>query len=506
MIYSYDLEQQLLAGLIKYPDRYGDIASFVSEKDFFSDGSKINRTLFSVLKQAIENGENIDAVILTQRLKDYGITFEDNSSPFDYIESLSLKKISAESVHSVAQELKKYTIRRELFFCGQDLSKKMRSIQPSASYRDIVQTADKAYNDQINLYEIGDDKPINIFDEMEELVEVRGENPVGEFGYSGPHPKVQSIYGSLLRPGNITVIVARSGVGKSKFCMDFASKASAEHGVPVLHFDNGEMSKEELIFRQCSAMSGVPIHLLESGEWRKAGKSTVEKVRAVWADIKERYRKMYYYNVGGLDVDAQIGVLKRFYYSEIGRGHPMFLSFDYIKTTSENTASRKEWEVVGEIIDKYKKTIQKDIVSDNGPNIAMITSVQSNRYGIVTNRNSANVIDDESIVSLSDRIIQFCSHMFILREKTNDELLDEPGFGTHKFINIKSRHLGRDIEGALNPVRMPDGALRKNFINLDMRSFFVAEKGDLRDIVRAQTAQAELEQDEPNTTNSLPNI
>ena len=47
------------------------------------------------------------------------------------------------------------------------------------------------------------------------------------------------------------------------------------------------------------------------------------------------------------------------------------------------------------------------------PVIPMITSVQSNRSGITNNRNAQNIVDDESIVSLSDRITQFCSHMFI---------------------------------------------------------------------------------------------
>lgn len=67
----------------------------------------------------------------------------------------------------------------------------------------------------------------------------------------------------------------------------------------------------------------------------------------------------------------------------------------------------------------------KEIVNDKGPCISMMTSVQSNRAGIVNNKQSANVVDDESIVSLSDRITQFSSHMFILRNKTTDELQTE---------------------------------------------------------------------------------
>jgi replicative DNA helicase len=503
MIYSYDLETQLLAGLIKYPERYADVASFVTEKDFWSESSKINRTIFCVLRQAIDNGEKIDDVVISQRVKNFGVTFEDNINPSDYIESLSLKKLSPESIISVAKELKKYTIRREIAMCGAEINKKMKSISPSSDYSVIIECADKLYNDQINLYETGADQPENIFDEMEALVEERGNNPVTEFGFAGPHPKTQDMYGSLLRPGNITVIVARSGVGKTQFCLDFTTKVSEQYEVPVLHFDNGEMSKEELIFRQCAAMSKVPMYLLESGNWRKAGAEIVDNVRSVWKTINKRYKHLYYYNVGGMSVDAQISVLKRFYYSKIGRGNPMIFSFDYIKTTSENGGNKTEWQLVGEMVDKYKRCIQRDIVSDKGPCISMMTSVQSNRAGIVTNKNSSNITDDESIVSLSDRITQFASHLFILRQKTSDELQNEVGFGTHKFINIKARHLGKDIAGAINPVKLADGTLKKNFVNLEIANFCVSEKGDYRDIIDALGTNATVIKDNDD---DVPNL
>lgn len=501
MMYSYDLETQLLAGLIKYPDRYADIASFITEKDLTS---KINRTIFSVLRQAIENGDKIDDVVIAQRVKDFGISFDDVVNPFDHIESLSVRKVSSQSVISVAIELKKYTVRREIAQCGIEISKKMQSpALNSSSCQEIIELADKTYNDQINLYETGADQPEDIFESMEELIEERGENPIDEFGFAGPHEKLQNMYGSLLRPGNITVIVARSGVGKTQFCIDFVTKTSEKYEVPILHFDNGEMSKEELMFRQCAAMSGVPVWLLESGNWRKSGKETVSKVRSIWKTIKDKYKRFYYYNIGGLNVDSQISILKRFYYAKVGRNNPLIFSFDYIKTTSENSGNKNEWQVVGEMVDKYKKCIQRDVVGDAGPCISMITSVQSNRSGIVTNRNSANIVDDESIVSLSDRITQFSSHMFILRNKTADELQDERGFGTHKLINVKARHLGKDIAGAVNMVTMPDGTARKNFVNLDCNNFFITEKGDLRDIVSSQEATATLDDSSNGTADIL---
>ena len=491
MIYNFELEKQLLAGLLKEPESLAEISNFISISDFYSKQSSLHSAVFRIIQQAIDAGDEIDEIIVAQRVNDLGLSFGDNLKPSDYIKSLSLRKVPEGNILKTAKELKKYSIRREILESSQEIAKKMKNISPESSYREIIELADNVYNSRINLYEIGNDTPENIYEEMEALVEERGNNPVTEFGMMGPHEKINDIYGSLLRAGNITVIVARSGVGKTQFCMDYSTKVSLKYDVPVLHFDNGEMSKEELIMRQCASLSGVPMHLLESGKWRKAGQDIVDKVRSVWPKISKL--KFYYYNVGGMDVDSMVNTLKRFYYAKVGRGNQMVFSFDYIKTTSESNGNKSEWQVVGEMVDKFKKCVQKEILHDGNPMIPMITSVQSNRYGITNNRNSQNVVDDESIVSLSDRITQFCSHMFILRSKTGDEVESEgERFGTHKLINVKARHLGSDIAGAVEPVSIGD-TLRKNAINLNFNNFNITERGDLRDIARVLNGEEELD-------------
>tara|TARA_R110001606_G_scaffold356307_1_gene507567 strand:- start:10197 stop:11714 length:1518 start_codon:yes stop_codon:yes gene_type:complete len=494
MIYNFELEKQLLAGLLKEPESLAEISNFISISDFYSKQSSLHSAVFRIIQQAIDAGDEIDEIIVAQRVNDLGLSFEDNLKPSDYIKSLSLRKVPKGNILKTAKELKKYSIRREILESSQEIAKKMKNIAPESSYREIIELADNVYNSRINLYEIGNDTPENIYEEMEALVEERGNNPVTEFGMMGPHEKINDIYGSLLRAGNITVIVARSGVGKTQFCMDYSTKVSLKYDVPVLHFDNGEMSKEELIMRQCAALSGVSMHLLESGKWRKAGQDVVDKVRSVWPKISKL--KFYYYNVGGMDVDSMVNTLKRFYYAKVGRGNQMVFSFDYIKTTSESNGNKSEWQVVGEMVDKFKKCVQKEILHEGNPMIPMITSVQSNRYGITNNRNSQNVVDDESIVSLSDRITQFCSHMFILRSKTGDEVESEgERFGTHKLINVKARHLGSDIAGAVEPVSIGD-TLRKNAINLNFNNFNITERGDLRDIARVLNGEEELDANE----------
>ena len=482
-MHSFELEQQLIAGLLSHPSTYSQVAPFFGSSDFASD---INKTIYSFLSNSYERSESTDAYILAEKISLSGISFEDDIEVGDYLQSLCLRKTSEEGTVSSAREIKKLSIRREIREVGQKLSSSMESVSSEKSYTDIVNIADELFNKTISSYENQADAPKDIFSEMSDLIEDRGNNPISDFGPVGPHPRLHQLLGSLLRPGNITTIVARSGVGKTQFVMDFCTKVSISENIPVLHLDNGEMSKEELIMRQCSALSGVPIRLLETGQWRSAGIDIVNKVRSVWDKVKDY--QFYYENVGGMAVDAMIQKIKHFYFCNVGRGNPMILSFDYIKTTSESMGNKSEWQVVGEMVDKLKRLIQKDLVFNDEPALALITSVQSNRTGITNNRRADSLVEDESIVSLSDRITQFSSHLLSLRQKTMDELAIEDGFGTHKLSWFKCRHMGEDVHRAVVPVRMPDGELKRNSINLNIENFAVTEVGDLQDMVDAQTS------------------
>jgi hypothetical protein len=107
-----------------------------------------------------------------------------------------------------------------------------------------------------------------------------------------------------------------------------------------------------------------------------------------------------------------------------------------------------------------------------------------------------NIQNDESIVSLSDRIIQFCSHMFHLRPKVPEEIQAENSqFGTHVLESFKHRHLGQDIPRALNLVEKEDGSKVKNHINLDINNFTITEVGDFQDQVDAMNLDSEAVED-----------
>ena len=512
MLYSKDLEQHLLSGLLKYPEKYFDISAFIDKSDFFTErGSYVNQTIFIYLKDALENKEPVDSIILAERLRDNKISFRDNLEIGEYLQSLERMQISKDSIYQTALDLKRLSVKRSLRQTFIDGARCMEGLDGTHTIEQIISKADQIYNEKIDLYTLERDEPQNLYERVEYELEKRCQESGVELGFNGPHPTLHSLYGSLLRPGNITTIVARTGVGKTSFCLDFATKVSRLYdNVPVLHFDNGEMSPKELIFRLCSSLTGIPLYLLEHGSWKSTGYTEKkdgiivreyspadikQKINAVYEEIKEG--KFFYYNVGGMSVEEMINKARRFYYSEVGRGNPMILSFDYIKNTYEQSHGRSSWEMVGQMVDSWKRFIQRDILSDGEPVISMITSVQSNKAGITTNRRGDSIIDDESIVSLSDQITQFSSHLFSLRRRTMDEIAAEPEeFGTHRLTCFKYRHLGEDHFGATQPVEWPeDNSKKPNCVFFDFNNFGFEEKGDLRSMASRMVVDINPEED-----------
>jgi hypothetical protein len=291
-------------------------------------------------------------------------------------------------------------------------------------------------------------------------------------GLMGPHPKLNELYGSLVRPGNITTICARSGSFKTTFLHHYGVSLCEKYDICVLALDNGEMSAQEIQFRQMAALSGVPLHLIETGKFRKNEEAT-KKLRAVYPKIQKL--KYYYLQIGGKSPAEVISLIRRFYLNKVGRGNPTFIINDYWKSHSDGYTDKAEWLRIGEMIQSYKDFITSEIP------IGILAGVQGNRSGIVTGKKDKDIIKSEEQISGGDRVVFYSSHLFLLQKKTLDILAAEQNrFGNVTMTNIaKCRHLGINIKDALNPVKMPDGSFRPNYINFDIQNFNVVEKSDL---------------------------
>jgi replicative DNA helicase len=259
------------------------------------------------------------------------------------------------------------------------------------------------------------------------------------------------------------------------------------------------MSTLDTQMRLVASISGVPLWFIETGNWRK-NPEMIQKVRDAWPKVKGMTH--YHYHVANKNVDEVASIIRRWYYTKVGRGNQALIAYDYIKLTGEKVSQNwAEHQAIGEKIDKLKR-ISEEI------KCPVITAMQLNRTGENFNRNASQVTDDSSAISLSDRMQWFASFVGIFRRKTQDEIqTDGEQFGTHKLIAIKTRFQGREGTGHHDLVRRRTGENEfkyfNNYINFEVGNFNVEERGTLREIVDAENERLEFDQGGSNEDGEL---
>lgn len=481
-IYSIQIEKHVLGGLIKSPKMYADVERFVTEKDFVYE---VHQTIFCVLRNCFVNNEVVDPVVLAEKINNYGISFKEDLNIYDYIEAISFNTINEKGILEACRELKKLSVRRDVYHKCDEIKKYLKE-NGEKEVDEIVSTADHLYGDLIRDFECADSEPEDLYEGLQDLIEDTGENPQEDFGFLTPYEEFNRLYGGL-RPGNLYAIVARPGQGKSTFILDVCRKTAKKHGVPTLILDT-EMTSKDNKFRMVAAMSGVSLWHLETGKWRN-NPELVKKVRKSYEEFKGQ--NIYHYAVGNKNIDQICSLVRRWYYSHVGRGNPFILGYDYIKLTGEKVGNNwAEYQAIGDKIDKLKKLSEE-------LSCPIITAMQMNRSGENYNRRGGAVVDDSSAISLSDRLQWFASFVAIFRRKTVDEIAEDgEEFGTHKLVPLKTRFQGRDAAGHHDLVRriMADGTTRfvNNFLNFSITNFNVTEMGSLHAIVNRDRDQHEL--------------
>jgi replicative DNA helicase len=489
-LHSLQIEKHVLGGLIQNQDVIAEVEGFVNERDFVAQP---HSTIFSCLTSSYLQKERIDKVLLSQKIKNLGISFKDNINIFDYIDSISFAPITKDATMQACKELVKYRILRDLDFTLSEMKEKV-SKATNDDLTSTISTIDAIYGQRMNTFE-GDDEPRPLFEGFYDEVEERGNNPVEETGISTPYPEFNRLYGGFRRK-NLYIFAARAKAGKSTLLAEMGCEISRIHGVPVLILDT-EMSGEEVSFRSGAAKSEVPLWHLKTGNWRK-NNEYVKKVReGTLKGLDNKYSKVYHLSVGNKSKEEVASICRRWYLRVVGRGNDCLFIYDYLKIVGNDENNRKEYQEMGDKVDFFKK-LAEELDSP------FATACQNNREGVVGGREASEIIDDERSIGLSDRITMFASGVWIFRRRTPEEVLvDTPGSGTHKLIEVVCREQGRDAAGHQDSIRrtFPDGKTKyvKNFINFDIHNFKVEERGSLIDTIKRQNSQFLVR--DPNSQN-----
>lgn len=477
-IYSLQLEKYLLSALIKHQDAFADIEGFITENDFVND---VHYTIFCVYKDTYNKGETIDKVLIAQKAKNLGITFKDQSvDVFNYVNSICLIPTTKGGLIDAAKELLKFRVRRELEETGEEIKKFAHSCAEK-ELEDIITESDQIYNKNISPYTHNSNKPEDITANTIEIIEERGNNPIKETGLETPYPNFNRLYGGV-RPGNLYAWVSRPKHGKSTILNDLAIKTTTINpGCKALVLDT-EMSTQDMKFRVASSITQIPVWYLETGNWKKSP-NLYKLFQEKKSEILKIQNQVDHVQVSGKPIHEVISIIKRWYFSKVGRGNPCVVIYDYIKLTGESDKNKQEYQLIGDKVNSLKELCSE-------LNIPILTACQ-------LNRSAENGVDDSSAISQSDRLQWFASFVGIFRRKTVEEIAEDgEEFGSHKLIPLATRFQGKDSAGHHDLVRIKEGKKIKyvpNYVSFNIQNFNVEEKGTLEDIVSARALRPELD-------------
>lgn len=482
-IFSEQLERQVLASFIQYPESFLSFQSFIKEGDFTFD---IHKVIYKLLKN---KERDFDIFLLSEEIKEYGSSLVEDMTPSEYVLCLKDVKIFKKGIEKYCQELSKITLRRNLFQGSQKLQGYIKNKSAHDNPLQIISNVDSFFTETLSSF--NHEEPfINIFDDIEDIIEESGNNPSEVVGLPSPFESLTNYIGGF-RNGNVYAFCARPKQGKSTFLAYLSNHIANVQGIPVLYLDT-EMTTEEFRWRLLTSIINeksdirLPLSVFESGRWRN-NKELARLVKEA-IPILKTYKIDHKY-VANMQVGELRSYILYWYYSRAGRGNPCAITYDYIKITGENIDdAHKEYQVIGEKLQALKEIVTKDI------NCPLFTAAQRNRQSSE---------DDDTSIAMSDRILWFASSVFVFRKKTPDELSEEKkvinsqglkiDLGTHKLIPVENRHLGdnatiKDKDGKVlvekfeELIEWPEirageifTRLRPNWFNMRIEDFHVKE-------------------------------
>ncbi len=484
---SLPLERNVLSGLVKFPEIFAEVDSYLNEFDFFN---KVHQTVYVIIKGCYLKQEHLDRVVLGQKMINLGLSLMEEIDIVSYIDNLYYSQINNKGAFESIKELIKLRIKRDLVKTADDIKGYVIK-SGNVEINEMIGTADAIYNNKISAFDLNDG-PVHIFKDAEQIIEQLGENPTEEMGIPSPYPNRNLLYGNY-RGGGVYGVVSRSGQGKSQYLSSTGIQIALQQNIPFLLCDS-EMNMVDVRFRLIASLTDVPMYYIESGLWRK-NKEMTDKIRKVLPKLNSI--PFYHIHVGNKDMNEVCSIMRKFKYGKIGRHNKSVLCYDYFKLTDDLRGGMTETQNIGLKVNLFKELLEQ--LNIKNAETVGLAAMQQNRTGEAMNKKSADIIEDSSTISSSDKFLWACNELMLFRAKSTDELeRDSINFGTHKSVCLKSRFKGKESSAPEYIKRRESkedkkGKYIRHYINYDVRNFNVAEKGSVTDIIRWEKDQFDVQ-------------
>ncbi|WP_067834971.1 replicative DNA helicase [Nocardia lijiangensis] len=268
-------EQSVLGGMLLSKDAIADVVEVIRPGDFYRPA---HQAIYDTVLDLYGRGEPADPVTVAAGLDRRGELKRIGGAP--YLVTLTQTVPTAANAGYYAEIVAEKAILRRLVEAG------TRIVQygyAGADGQDIAEVVDRA---QAEVYEVTERRTTEDFLPLEELLQPTMDEIDSIASRGGISLGVPTGFTELdeitngLHPGQMIIVAARPGVGKSTLGMDFMRSCSIKHGLASVIFSL-EMSRTEIVMRLLSAEAKIKLGDMRSGrmsddDWTKLARRMSE--------------------------------------------------------------------------------------------------------------------------------------------------------------------------------------------------------------------------------------
>lgn len=255
--YDLDVERAILCSCLKDPNAITKVMNRLDDKSFYEYR---NQLIYDTILSLHLRGIPIDILIVAKELQHKELL--DKVGGQQYIVNLSMELATSVHAEFYAKMGQEYAVRRSIILYSQDMIEKMMKIGKDEALKDVIVDYLNTLSAKANL--VGSDR-VAILQEiyMEVIIEYEEatKNPLGRVSWDIGFDAIDRLYDGL-KAGDLMMVVAPSGCGKSDFIFNCALNLSRQISVAIQEL---EMSLRSVVTRLVAIENNIDSRFIRRG-------------------------------------------------------------------------------------------------------------------------------------------------------------------------------------------------------------------------------------------------
>lgn len=330
MLHDHESERMILASMMQDEYSLTESISSLTNDDFHND---LHNTLYQVLVSLFERGVKPTYFEVVKELK-LGMV------DLDKLSEISKAYIKGKNIHYWIAKVKSLSKLRKLDRVLKEGLTKLKNKPSDDLVEEIENEVFKlTYEDRIDNVLTGKEIASQAIDKIEEIKKNKGKIE----GLRTGIPRLDIALRGMM-PGNLILLGARTGEGKTALSLNIARTVAIAENKPMLYM-NTEMSDLQLQLRLTSMLSGIPIRSIQAGQAKD------EDFVKITQSLDGLYHsQLYFYNCPNLTMQKMISVARKFK----AQKNIEFLVIDYIGRMEKIGQGMEEWQMLEKIVRSAK--------------------------------------------------------------------------------------------------------------------------------------------------------